>query len=209
MITVSKTDLLTPSQQGEVMALLASPEPLMPALCRRAGQTAAGGGADTGSFSGATGARLAEKSCAANTCRKRKTTASAASSISAAAVCAGQFYRVINGDWGGGKLLRSKAFWLATRPAAGQWSEQGASPTTACGHHARHPARYWPQDPEARAHIQEKWVEPLAICARLVFIGQHLQQATIVRLLDDCLLSDDEMAAGVDWLDMADPFPEW
>ncbi len=33
---------------------------------------------------------------------------------------------------------------------------------------------------------------------------------TIVRLLDDCLLSDDEMAAGVDyWLDMADPFPEW
>ena len=44
----------------------------------------------------------------------------------------------------------------------------------------------------------------------LVFIGQHLQQATIVRLLDDCLLSDDEMAAGVDyWLDMADPFPEW
>ncbi|MCR2726217.1 GTP-binding protein, partial [Salmonella enterica] len=44
----------------------------------------------------------------------------------------------------------------------------------------------------------------------LVFIGQHLQQAAIVRLLDDCLLSDDEMAAGVDyWLEMADPFPEW
>ncbi|MEM8266778.1 GTP-binding protein, partial [Morganella morganii] len=38
-----------------------------------------------------------------------------------------KFYRVINGDWGGGKLLRSKGFfWLATRPRqAGQWSQAG------------------------------------------------------------------------------------
>ncbi|RBN03305.1 hemerythrin domain-containing protein, partial [Klebsiella pneumoniae] len=70
----------------------------------------------------------------------------------------------INGDWGGGKLLRSKGFfWLATRPRqAGQWSQAGgiAHYGLAGTFWRAIPQDNWPQDPQTRAHIQEKWVEP-------------------------------------------------
>lgn len=126
-----------------------------------------------------------------------------------------RFYRLINGDWGGGNLLRSKGFfWLATRPQhAGQWSQAGGI--------ARYglaglfwraiPQEKWPQDDETRAQILQRWVEPFGdMRQELVFIGQHLPQAEIVRRLDACLLSDAEMAAGVEyWREMADPFPAW
>jgi len=126
-----------------------------------------------------------------------------------------KFYRVVHGDWGGGTLLRSKGFfWLATRPRhAGNWSQAGGS--------ARYglagifwkalPERDWPQDEETRAHIMEKWQEPFGdMRQEIVFIGQNLNKEEIVRRLDDCLLSVEQMAEGIDrWLEMADPFPEW
>ncbi|MFI3308736.1 zinc metallochaperone GTPase ZigA [Ewingella allii] len=126
-----------------------------------------------------------------------------------------KFYRVVHGDWGGGTLLRSKGFfWLATRPRhAGNWSQAGGI--------ARYglagifwkalPERDWPQDEETRAHIMEKWQEPFGdMRQEIVFIGQNLNKEEIVRRLDDCLLSVEQMAEGIDrWLEMADPFPEW
>lgn len=126
-----------------------------------------------------------------------------------------KFYHVVHGDWGGGTLLRSKGFfWLATRPRfAGQWSQAGGI--------ARYgmagifwralPESDWPQDEETREHIMEKWLEPFGdMRQELVFIGQHLNKAEITRRLDACLLSEEQMAEGIEsWVAMADPFPEW
>ena len=44
----------------------------------------------------------------------------------------------------------------------------------------------------------------------LVFIGQGLDRSAVTAELDWCLLSDEELVAGVEhWLEMADPFPSW
>ena len=44
----------------------------------------------------------------------------------------------------------------------------------------------------------------------LVFIGQELDQEAIIKTLDNCLLTDDELLKGKDyWLTLKDPFPEW
>jgi len=126
-----------------------------------------------------------------------------------------KFYRVVHGDWGGGTLLRSKGFfWLATRPRhAGNWSQAGGI--------ARYgmaglfwralPESDWPADQEAREGIMEKWQEPFGdMRQELVFIGQHLDKDEIIRRLDDCLLTVEQMAEGIDnWMEMADPFPDW
>ncbi|HGM6860083.1 TPA: zinc metallochaperone GTPase ZigA [Serratia rubidaea] len=126
-----------------------------------------------------------------------------------------RFYRLINGDWGGGNLLRSKGFfWLATRPQhAGQWSQAGgiARYGVAGLFWRAIPQEKWPQDDETRAQILQRWVEPFGdMRQELVFIGQHLPQAEIVRRLDACLLNDAEMAAGLTyWREMVDPFPAW
>lgn len=126
-----------------------------------------------------------------------------------------KFYRVVHGDWGGGTLLRSKGFfWLATRPRhAGNWSQAGgiARYGLAGTFWKALPERDWPQDEETRAHIMEKWQEPFGdMRQEIVFIGQNLNKEEIVRRLDDCLLSVEQMAEGIDrWLEMADPFPEW
>lgn len=126
-----------------------------------------------------------------------------------------KFYRVVHGDWGGGTLLRSKGFfWLATRPRhAGNWSQAGgiARYGLAGTFWKALPERDWPQDEETRAHIMEKWQEPFGdMRQEIVFIGQNLNKEEIVRRLDDCLLSVEQMAEGIDrWLEMSDPFPEW
>jgi len=126
-----------------------------------------------------------------------------------------KFYRVVHGDWGGGTLLRSKGFfWLATRPRfAGQWSQAGgiARYGMAGVFWRALPESDWPQDEETREHIMEKWLEPFGdMRQELVFIGQHLNKAEIIRRLDACLLSEEQMAEGIEsWVAMADPFPEW
>ena len=73
------------------------------------------------------------------------------------------------------------------------------------------PESDWPQDNETREQIMAKWVEPFGdMRQELVFIGQHLNQAEIIRRLDACLLSEEQMAEGIEnWMEMADPFPEW
>ena len=43
-----------------------------------------------------------------------------------------------------------------------------------------------------------------------MFIGQHIDFARLHAELDACLLSDAEMAAGVEtWLQLPDPFGPW
>ncbi|WP_318153421.1 zinc metallochaperone GTPase ZigA [Halomonas sp. ML-15] len=126
-----------------------------------------------------------------------------------------KFYDLLHGDWFGGKLLRSKGFfWLATRPQyAGQWSQAGG-----IAHHGYAgmfwkavPESRWPDDREYRGYIMEKWQEPFGdMRQELVFIGQHLDKDKLREALDACLLSDAELAAGVEvWRRLPDPFPAW
>ena len=116
---------------------------------------------------------------------------------------------------GGGRLLRSKGFfWLASRPQwAGQWSQAGGvAQQGAAGRFWQSvPREEWPDDEEQVNYIMEKWQEPFGDRRQeLVFIGQNLDQAALVRQLDACLLTEVELLRGQDyWCSLPDPFPQW
>ena len=114
-----------------------------------------------------------------------------------------------------GKLIRFKGFfWLATRPQfAGSWSQAGG-----IDHHGfavmfwkAIPKNRWQEDQESLDFINENWVEPFGdMRQELVFIGQNLDKHEVIKILDDCLLTDEDMILGKDhWLKFPDPFPVW
>ena len=114
-----------------------------------------------------------------------------------------------------GKLLRSKGyFWLATRPEfAGQWSQAGGIARYGFGglFWSAVPRANWPTDEEYLESIDKVWVEPFGdMRQELVFIGQDLDEPSIRRALDGCLLTEDELLRGKQyWATLADPFPQW
>lgn len=126
-----------------------------------------------------------------------------------------KFYQFLHNTSVFGKLIRSKGyFWLASRPEfAGQWSQAGGM--------ARYgfaglfwkavPKAHWPTDEEYLNSIQKSWIEPFGdMRQELVFIGQNLDQQSMIKALDGCLLSEDEVLRGKEyWLTLSDPFPEW
>ena len=126
-----------------------------------------------------------------------------------------KFFNFLHNTKQYGKLIRSKGyFWLATRPTfAGQWSQAGGI--------ARYgyaglfwkavPKKDWPEDKEYLESIKRLWVEPFGdMRQELVFIGQELDQKEMVKKLDDCLLSEEEVLKGkAYWRTLKDPFPEW
>ena len=124
-----------------------------------------------------------------------------------------KFYDFLHSKELSGKLIRSKGyFWLATRPQfAGNWSQAGG-----IAHHGfagkfwkAIPLEQWPKEKESIDYIKEKWVEPFGdMRQELVFIGQGLDQDKITQLLDECLLTDDDLLEGKDhWAKLPDPFP--
>ena len=126
-----------------------------------------------------------------------------------------KFYEFLHGVKKYGKLIRSKGFfWLATRPEfAGQWSQAGG-----IAHYGfaglfwkAVPKEQWPTDKEYLASIAKLWEEPFGdMRQELVFIGQELKQASFVRALDYCLLSEEELSRGKEyWSTLNDPFPAW
>ncbi|OBX37138.1 putative metal chaperone YciC [Halomonas elongata] len=126
-----------------------------------------------------------------------------------------RFYDQLHERGFGDRLLRSKGFfWLASRPRhAGQWSQAGgiAHYGLAGMFWKAIPEEHWPDEPAFRQRILEKWQEPFGdMRQELVFIGQNMDEAEIRRALDDCLLDDDQLQAGLDaWLALPDPFPSW
>ena len=114
-----------------------------------------------------------------------------------------------------GKLIRSKGyFWLASRPEfAWQWSQAGGIARYGFAGMFWHsvPRDSWPTDEEGLENIHKLWEEPFGdMRQELVFIGQELDQEAIIKTLDNCLLTDDELLKGKDyWLTLKDPFPEW
>ena len=124
-----------------------------------------------------------------------------------------RFHALIDQDWPG--VVRSKGyFWLATRPElAGSWSQAGPVVRHEFGGvwWAAVPKKDWPQEPDALAVIRGRWQEPHGDAQQeLVMIGMDMDEATLRRRLDACLLSDAELALGEDgWREMEDPFPRW
>ena len=114
-----------------------------------------------------------------------------------------------------GKLIRSKGyFWLASRPEfAWTWSQAGGIARYGFAGMFWHavPRDSWPKDEEGLENIYKLWEEPFGdMRQELVFIGQGLDQEGIIKTLDGCLLTDEELLKGKEyWLGLKDPFPEW
>ncbi|WP_454844002.1 zinc metallochaperone GTPase ZigA [Pseudomonas gorinensis] len=126
-----------------------------------------------------------------------------------------RFFNFIDRPWVNGKLLRSKGFfWLASKHQdAGSWSQAGGLMRHGfAGRWWRFvPKSQWPQDEESVAAIMGNWQLSTGDCRQeLVFIGQNIDFAQMRAELDACLLTDEEMALGVDaWRLLADPFGPW
>ena len=126
-----------------------------------------------------------------------------------------RFFNFIERPWTNGKLLRSKGFfWLASKyQEAGSWSQAGGLMRYGfAGHWWRFvPRDQWPQEPQAKAEILQKWLPDTADCRQeLVFIGQHIDFSLLTDELDTCLLTDAEMAQGeASWKLLNDPFGDW
>ncbi len=126
-----------------------------------------------------------------------------------------KFHQFLHNTEPYGKLIRSKGyFWLASRPEfAGQWSQAGGIARYGFGgmFWKAVPKENWPEDQEYLTSIMEQWVEPFGdMRQELVFIGQGLDQEKITQVLNECLLTDDELLRGKGyWLQLNDPFPAW
>ena len=126
-----------------------------------------------------------------------------------------RFFNFINQPWTNGKLLRSKGFfWLASKyKEAGSWSQAGGLMRHGfAGRWWRFvPREQWPQDQADTRAIMDNWSSDAGDCRQeLVFIGQNIDFALLSEELNNCLLSDAEMARGVEnWLQLPDPFGNW
>ena len=126
-----------------------------------------------------------------------------------------KFFNFVHNTEQFGKLIRSKGyFWLGSRlEYAGQWSQAGGIARYGfAGLFWRSvPKKDWPTDEESLKTIRENWVEPFGdMRQELVFIGQNLDQESMIQALDDCLVSEDDMLKGEEfWTSLEDPFPPW
>ena len=125
-----------------------------------------------------------------------------------------RFYDYLHrSDWNNGNLLRSKGFfWLASRPDwAGVWSQAGGTMQHGCAGRwwASMPETDWPE--EYITDIRANWQAPFGDCRQeLVFIGQNIDADKARHELDQCLLNDEELAAGKEsWITYQDHFPAW
>ena len=122
-----------------------------------------------------------------------------------------RFFDCLQENWPG--VIRSKGvFWLATRlKLSGLWSQAGKVSRHECGGYfwAALPRHHWPED---RAHIDRVWMEGNGDCRQeIVLIGQDMNQEALTEMLDDCLLTEEELSSDEkSWhMHFSDPFPEW
>ncbi len=121
-----------------------------------------------------------------------------------------RFYNVIQESWPG--VVRSKGFfWLATKMNwIGGWSQAGGSCTfeAAGTWWVTAPKEYWPHDKESISRIEENFQEPYGDRRQeIVIIGMNMDREGLTKMLDSCLLTNEEMQQGPDvWASYPDPF---
>ena len=73
------------------------------------------------------------------------------------------------------------------------------------------PKQNWPTDEESLKTINENWEEPFGdMRQELVFIGQGLDKVAMIKALEDCLVSENDLLKGEEfWTTLDDPFPPW
>lgn len=109
-------------------------------------------------------------------------------------------------------VLRSKGFvWLASQPdLAGVWSQAGKviSLNYSGDWWSAVPHEEWPDDPHLVASIEREFTGEWGDRRQeLVIIGIDLEQEPITQALNDCLLTEAEMALGeAVWQNWDDPF---
>ena len=124
-----------------------------------------------------------------------------------------RFWAAIHEVWPG--VLRSKGFfWLASRPdVAGLWSQAGGACQVKPGglFWAAVPEAEWPTEPEVRAAMLASFEGPWGDRRQeLAIIGAGMDEAALRAMLEGCLLTDAELAAGVEaWRGYPDPVPSW
>ncbi|MBM3692974.1 MAG: GTP-binding protein [Actinobacteria bacterium] len=112
-------------------------------------------------------------------------------------------------------VLRAKGFcWIATRPdVMALFSQAGGvvrlDPVGTWW--AASPDDEWPEDPLERVEILAGWDGRFGDRRQeIVFIGQDLDPDALTRDLDAALLTDVELVEDFEgWCDLDDPFPEW
>ena len=112
-------------------------------------------------------------------------------------------------------VLRAKGFfWIASRPdLMATWSQAGQLleiQPAGFWYAAVDPAD-WEMDADERETLDALWHPDVGDRRQeLAIIGQRLDVPAMTAMLDACLLTPDEMAAGLDaWRSAADPFPQW
>ena len=121
---------------------------------------------------------------------------------------------LVDGDLAA-SVVRSKGLmWLATRhDYGGEWSSAGN--VLGCEPLGRWlaatPQDDWSDDEEFREEAKSIWCEPYGDRRQeLVLIGCDLDEAAVTAELDECLLTDDELAEGPEaWASYEDPFEAW
>ncbi|MGE9268540.1 MAG: GTP-binding protein [Verrucomicrobiales bacterium] len=91
------------------------------------------------------------------------------------------------------------------------WSQAGAVARHQCAGYfwAAVPEKHWPED---RTHIERVWQGENGDCRQeIVLIGQNLDSEALTAMLDECLLSEEELATNErKWHKLfPDPFPKW
>lgn len=122
----------------------------------------------------------------------------------------GRLWKAMNSEWKG--VVRSKGFvWLATDGrTAFEWSQAGG----VC--HVRGAGTWWavvppsrrPRDAENRKFLADRWDERWGDRRQeLVIIGIGMDQLALRGMLDECLITDSEMALGPEaWEHWESPF---
>ncbi|WP_053150518.1 zinc metallochaperone GTPase ZigA [Pseudomonas sp. P97.38] len=218
VILISKIDLISRDEREELMAILQRLNAQAQVIPMSMGQVPLGRILDTGLFDFE---RAAQAPGWLREMRGEHVPETEAYGIASTAYRARRpfhpqrFFDFIDRPWTQGKLLRSKGFfWLASKPEeAGSWSQAGGLMRHGfAGRWWRFvPKDQWPQDPESTAAIMNHWLAATGDCRQeLVFIGQGLDFARLTAELDACLLTDAEMALGVEaWRRLPDPFGTW
>ncbi|AKJ96533.1 zinc metallochaperone GTPase ZigA [Pseudomonas sp. MS646] len=218
VILISKIDLISRDEREELMAILQRLNAQAQVIPMTMGQVPLGRILDTGLFDFE---RAAQAPGWLREMRGEHVPETEAYGIASTAYRARRpfhpqrFFDFIDRPWTQGKLLRSKGFfWLASKPEeAGSWSQAGGLMRHGfAGRWWRFvPKDQWPQDPESTAAIMNHWLAATGDCRQeLVFIGQGLDFARLTAELDACLLTDAEMALGVEaWRRLPDPFGTW